>query len=130
MEDLFENWFKKVIAPMAIVAVGFAVLVCMMVLTFPDEIASRTEVRAGVVVDKEFVGPSEGLFRHKPAKYYITIESDYELEFGALTQSGTTTKTISVDKETYLEAEMGMWFDIRTMEATTEEPKASFPDSA
>ena len=116
--DFLDDTWEYIIKPFLALALCLALLVGVLLgvrLVCPEVVASNS-TRAGIIVDKEFVGPTSGLFREKPAKYYITIQSDYEIKTGPLTQSGTITKAFSVDEETYRKAEIGMWFDTQTLE--------------
>lgn len=68
-----------------------------------------SEVRSGVISDKNYVEEQTYLFSHQYAGYRIYI--DYEFDFFGATISGS--KYFVVDKDTYLSYEIGDYFDIR-----------------
>lgn len=88
------------------------------VYTLPSIIAENSAIddaKAGVIVDKEIVNAHNSIFYASDIQYQITIEAEYEYKG----ETRSTTKSISVDKDTYLAAEIGMWFDIQSLVVST-----------
>lgn len=73
------------------------------------------DVKAGVIVDKEIVNAHNSIFYTSDMQYRISIEVEYKYKG----KTKSTTKSISVDKDTYLAAEIGMWFDSQSLLVST-----------
>lgn len=78
---------------------------------------AESNVSAGTVVDKEIINASSGLFSSSDMDYRIVIEGEYEYKG----KTKTVEKSISVDKETYQQANIGDWFDSHTLKTTAKE---------
>lgn len=67
---------------------------------------------AGEIVDKKIINARSGLFASSDIDYRLVIKVEYEVD-GKLEEAR---KSISVDKDLYLQANIGDWFDSHTLE--------------
>lgn len=81
------------------------------------EIEAQDHAYAGEVVDKKIINAHSGLFATDNIDYRLVIQVDYEYK----SKTKTTRKSISVDKETYLQADISDWFDSHTLVVTKAE---------
>lgn len=105
---------------LCIVAVALFIVA---IFTFQSsEFVSRTkaadQIYAGEIVNKKIVNAKHGLFNSSDMDYRLEILYSFEHD-GELK---TAIKSISVDKDTYQKAEIGMWFDSQTIEITPVTP--------
>ena len=120
----YFGYFWKIAVGIFVFAVLCRVIAIPIVWLLPDSVVANyegKEVRAGEIVDKEIINASSSWFASGEEDYRIIIQFDYE----KLGQAKNGTKSISVDKETYLRAEVGMWFDSRTLGVTDRETNFS-----
>lgn len=82
-----------------------------------SEIEAQDNAYAGEVVDKKIINAHSGLFASSDIDYRLIIKVEYEWK-GKIKE---TEKSISVDKETYQQADIGDWFDSHTLEVTKPE---------
>lgn len=73
---------------------------------------AESNIPAGTVVDKKIINASSGLFSSSDMDYRLVIEGEFEYKGETI----LGTKSVSVDKETYQQANIGDWFDIHTLE--------------
>ena len=76
--------------------------------------AAVSEAHAGEIVDKKIINAHSGLFTSSDMDYRLVIKVEYEWKG----ETKETEKSISVDKETYQQANIGDWFDSHTLEVT------------
>lgn len=105
---------KAVVA--VILVIAFIALCCglltSVVRPFLAGVEAESNVHAGEIVDKKIINACSGLFSSSNMDYRLVIKVEYELN-GVLKE---TEKSISVDKETYRQADVGDWFDAHTLE--------------
>ena len=77
--------------------------------------------QAGLICNKEIVSLSSEQIGEQDTQYLLFLEVEFEYEG----EMHSAVKDIYVDKETYLKAEVGMWYDLRTMEMTEREASES-----
>lgn len=100
------------------VLIAVALLVCfcsVAVFVFEPYFAVSEAVAnayAGEVIDKKIINAQSGLFTSSDIDYRLVIKVEYEFK-GKFKE---TQKSISVDKETYQQANIGDWFDSHTLE--------------
>ena len=75
---------------------------------------AESNISAGEIVDKKIINARSGLFTSSDMDYRLVIEGEYE--YKGKTINGQ--KSISVDKETYLQVNIGDWFDSQTLQIT------------
>ncbi len=117
----YIKWWGILVGVLVVFFIGCRVAAVGVVYLLPDSVVANYEgkdVRAGEVVDKEIINASSSWFSSSDTDYRIIIQFDYKILF----QEKTGTKSISVDKETYLKANIGDWFDSRTLEITKSRP--------
>ena len=109
----------RAIIASCIVCIAIVILCLLANIRIPlfitAEDSAINDARAGVIVDKEIVNVHESIFFAITTQYRITIEVEYEYKG----ETKSTTKSISVDKDTYLAAEIGMWFDSQSLLVST-----------
>ena len=81
------------------------------------EIEAQDNAYAGEIVDKKIINAHSGLFTSSDIDYRLVIKVEYEWKG----KTKETEKSISVDKETYQQANIGDWFDSHTLEVTKSE---------
>lgn len=107
----------------ASVIVCVALLTLCIVFVFTNivpmwaEEAAQSEAYAGEVVDKKIINAHSGLFTSSDIDYRLVIKVEYEWKG----KTKETEKSISVDKETYQQANIGDWFDSHTLVVTKPE---------
>lgn len=115
-----ENICLKIIVT---VCVCLVLILCTIdtanqIFRMPQMIAENdaaNAARAGVIVDKEIINAHSSLFHSNDMQYRIVIEVEYDYKG----ETKATTKSIFVDKETYLAAEIGMHFDSQSLVVST-----------
>lgn len=120
MESVGKLIFKAMIAFIGTVTLLY------LALTFylgPDvaEYEAKKAAYAGEVVDKEIINAKSGWFTSSDTDYRVVIKVEYEYD-GEVKE---TTKSFSVDKETYLSADVGDVFDSHSLEVTKQRSEES-----
>ena len=105
----------KIMAFLVLVTIIF-VLIFNVLMPMIKETSARDSAYAGEIVDKKIKNASTGLFYSSDMDYRLIIRVYYQ--FRGKTKE--TEKIISVDKETYKAAEIGDWFDSRSLEIRKE----------
>lgn len=110
-----NKFFIKVIVSI-ICSIAFAFLALIVSQNYLIPMIKANSVAnsayAGEIIDKEIINASSGFLVSAPMDYRLVIEVPYEFEG----EERVTEKSISVEKEIYLEADIGDWFDSHTLE--------------
>lgn len=103
-----------VVAIAIVVVMGFSAISAFQSSVFYSRESAAEQVYAGEIVSKRIVNAKHGLFASTDMDYHLEIL--YSFEHNG--EQKTAVKSISVDKETYQEAEIGMWFNSQYLEIT------------
>lgn len=128
IKDFFEDCMPDLLSALAKILV-IAVMASLYwaispwVPLFGAADLARSNATAGVIVEKN-INDTPSLLGSDSINYRIVIQ--YEYEHLGLTL--TDKKTVSVDRDTYLEAEVGMYFDTQSLELKEGDPNNAQTD--
>lgn len=113
-----------IVAVAIVVVMGFSTISAFHSSEFYSRESAAEQVYAGEIVNKRIANAKRGFFNSTDMDYQLEIL--YSFEHNG--EQKTASKSISVDKETYQEAEIGMWFDSQSLEITPAAPIAKGGD--
>ena len=104
----------------AVIAITLAItMFCNVWMPMMQEVKAQDAMHAGEIVDKKVINANAGLFSSNSIDYRLVIQGEYEYK-GKMKE---VEKSISVDKETYQQANIGDWFDSHTLKVTEKNEK-------
>lgn len=111
-----ENFIRKAtsICFLIMCCVGAIFIYTNHVIPAMETLHEESKMSAGEIVDIKIINAHSGLFSSSDMDYRLVIQNKFEYKG----ETRTAKKSISVDKETYLQANVGDWFDSHTLEIT------------